>query len=422
MKRTVRDRRENALSPVEKIEISEKHSGGRFALFIIFLVVGIGSLVFFAVSYFIPRPGWEIVRARPEAERFSGDLVFSYYFTKSDSKKYRNALSECYSDAVTAAAKLFDAESPYPDVNNVCYINENLGEWIPINPALREAFGKITESGNRYLYFAPVYEYYKSVFLADSDVAADRFDPNRNERVKIRCEEAVSFASDPDAVKLTLSEDCKVCLDVSDEYKKFAEAEECRYMDFFWLKNAFIMDCVADKLIEKNYTKGVISSLDGFARNLDDGEETYATNVFSKQNHDVYVAGRINYSGRLAMATFKNYPINSVDGACYHAYENGDVRTPFVRTDGPNAGGNASSLDSLCVYSRTKNCVDIALAVYPVYVADEFDASRLASLAKDGIFSVYCEGTDIKYNDKSVEITPQVYDDRAYSAEYIGGQ
>ncbi|MCD8014832.1 MAG: hypothetical protein LUG99_16995 [Lachnospiraceae bacterium] len=56
---------------------------------------------------------------------------------------------------------------------------------------------------------------------------------------------------------------------VSDDHLAYAEETGfLSYIDFFWMKNAFIIDYLTDTLIEKGYTQGASSSYDGFDRNL----------------------------------------------------------------------------------------------------------------------------------------------------------
>lgn len=58
-------------------------------------------------------------------------------------------------------------------------------------------------------------------------------------------------------------------LEVSEEYQNWmAENGYETYLDFYWMKNAFIVDYLADLMIENGYIRGAISSYDGFNRNL----------------------------------------------------------------------------------------------------------------------------------------------------------
>lgn len=62
----------------------------------------------------------------------------------------------------------------------------------------------------------------------------------------------------------------QVKLSVSDDYLAFAEKNFISdFIDFSWMKNAFITDYVADVMIDNGYTLGSLTSYDGFTRNLD---------------------------------------------------------------------------------------------------------------------------------------------------------
>ena len=59
-------------------------------------------------------------------------------------------------------------------------------------------------------------------------------------------------------------------MSVSDDYLAFAEKNFISdFIDFSWMKNAFITDYVADVMIDNGYTLGSLTSYDGFTRNLD---------------------------------------------------------------------------------------------------------------------------------------------------------
>ena len=57
----------------------------------------------------------------------------------------------------------------------------------------------------------------------------------------------------------------QVCLHVSDAYQAYAaEMGYTAYLDFFWMKNAFLIDYLADTIRGEGYQLGIISSKDGF--------------------------------------------------------------------------------------------------------------------------------------------------------------
>lgn len=408
MKRTARDNRENMPAPVRRIELSEKNKKARLAFFIIFLVIGISCLVYFAVSYFIPSPGWEIVGTDGAGVSPADGIVLSYCFGKKDSKAFRRDLAAFYGEVSAYAEKLFDASEEYPGVNNVCYINAHPGEEIEVSSVLYDAFELLKDT--RYLYLAPVYEHYENTFSALDDVSARAYDPVTDPAAKELCAQAFLLASDPGNVRLELLGNGRIRLIVSEDYRAFIEKNEYRYIDFFWLGNAFAADYAADQLIAAGYTKGIVSSPDGFARNLDAGGG-YAADVQDLHDGAVYTACRMNYGGRTAMVRFRNF---GPSGRFLRNYGDGEFRTPFIN---PGTGVEKGSPDSLLAYSRKEGCAVIAVRAFPAYVSDPVDVEALSALKDAGIFSVFCDGTVVRYNDESAEIIPGEYEGRKYTAE-----
>ena len=45
----------------------------------------------------------------------------------------------------------------------------------------------------------------------------------------------------------------------------------------------------------------------------------------------------------------------------------------------------------------------------PVYIRERFEADQLAELAREGIYSIYCEDNQILYNESSLVLT-DLYD------------
>ena len=71
----------------------------------------------------------------------------------------------------------------------------------------------------------------------------------------------------------------QVKLNVADAYLQFAKANEItEFINFYWLKNAFIVDYMAEELEAAGFTGGIISSFDGFQRNLGATKGSYSQN------------------------------------------------------------------------------------------------------------------------------------------------
>ena len=107
--------------------------------------------------------------------------------------------------------------------------------------------------------------------------------PRENKETAAYFEEFLTYANDPDAVDLELLGDNRVRLHVSEEYLAFAAENGIdSFIDFYWMKNAFIVDYLAESLADAGFTNGSISSYDGFVRNLDERDVSYSFNIYDR--------------------------------------------------------------------------------------------------------------------------------------------
>ena len=187
---------------------------------------------------------------------------------------------------------------------------------------------------------------------------------------------------------------------VSEEYIKFAKDNGIDvFLDFYWLRNAFIVDAIADKLIIEGYTNGNISSCNGFVRNLDNSETNYNMNLFSLIDKNIYSSAAVSSKGPSALVYFRSFPVASFfeyDNNLYYVYDNGDVVSQYTNlTDGTVK----SSVSSLFGGSDDLTCAEIALEMYPFYTADDFSVDSAKLLKEYGISTVWTDGEDVCYVD-----------------------
>lgn len=180
------------------------------------------------------------------------------------------------------------------------------------------------------------------------------------------------------------------------------------------MKNAFIVDYLADLMIENGYIRGAISSYDGFNRNLDEREQSYSFNILDRVGQDIYPAAVMEYNGPESIVYLRNYPVSDQDQAHYYEMKSGEIRTAYI--DGKD-GLSRTVRNDLVAYSSEKGCAEVLLTMIPVYISDSFDASALEKWTADGIYSIYCEKRVIHYNDEKLTLK-QLYqkDDLVYTA------
>lgn len=412
MGRTVRDNRPN-LKPVTKVELSEEHVGIR--IFVVVLLIAVAAAAFAYSLYSCSRveSGWTQIKVDSASGASCGDeLVFMYELGAGNmsATAENKALSLLYSEAAVQAYKIFNADISFDGVTNVYDLNQHPNEIMEVDEVLYNAFALLESYGNRNIYMSPIYMRYDDMFFCNDDVETVDYDPYVNSDVAQEYQDIARFASDEEQINVKLLGDNKVCLYVSEEYLEYAsENGITSFIDFFWMKNAFIVDYIADLLMEKGYTHGAISSYDGFSRNMDNRDADvirYSVNIFDRAGMDINTAAVMQYSGACGFVNFRDYMITELDCWHYYEYADGETRSSYLDI---KDGKCRSAVPSLTSYSKDRGCAEIMLAVSPLYIADTLDADALLSLGSDGIFSVYCDNFNIFYNDESL-ILSEIYE------------
>lgn len=390
---------------VENIELSSKNISKRMIIFVLLLGVGItafGYALYLALS---TEKGWKKIEANTTSElNCSEDFVFLYNIGHSgNSATAENKLiTNLYSETTEFAYQIFTTDQGYDDLYNVYYINEHPNEEIVVEDVLYDAFSLVQEYENREIYLAPIYMHYDDIFYAKEDYETADFDPYVNEEVADYYAEVSSYAKNQEAVDIQLLGDNKIKLHVSDEYLQYAsENSITNFIDFNWMKNAFIIDYIADVMIDNGYRFGTISSFDGFSRNLDDSGESFSFNIFDKMDQSIYTAAVMEYKGAQSIVYLRNYIMNSLDIKQYCQMDNGEVRTSYLDV---NDGKCKSAINNMVSYSKSAACAEILLNISPVYIADTFQEERINQLTESDIYSIYCMDYVIYYNDSEINL------------------
>ena len=419
-RRGVNDSPKPYQEPVAKIEVSEKHVGRRVIAAAVFLLIGVGAFAYFIVGLVRGEPGWTEITALSSRVSCSGDFVFLYEvgaesgaaksekrdvtaaYTEAAEKAYwmfENVRAESTSEETdgeslsvihgAAAAGNHDSESGAAVMGSVRFLNDNPNQTVTVDAPLYEAFAKLEAAGGRWLYLPAVYREYENLFQSESDLMAAEFDPQLNEIVASYVKEVLSYANDPASVSLKLLGENQVQLSVSEAYLSFAEENGIdSFIDFGWMKNAFIADYLAETLTAAGFTRGSISSFDGFVRNLDGRELSYSFNIYDRvadsgeasAGAGIRQLAVLEYNGPLSLVYLHDYPMTSLDQQRYYQMADGEMRTVYID---PRDGLCRSSVSSMISYSYETDagCADILLSMVPVYIADEFDADAVEAMA-----------------------------------------
>lgn len=422
MGRTARERRTPYVPPVEKVELSEKNVGPRLILVVILLAVGLIAIGYGVNSLLSKESGWQEIEADSRADiNCSGDFVFLYQLGVSgvSSTAENKALTMIYTDACVKAYELFHSKQAFEGVNNVYYINQHPNEEIVVDEVLYQAFELIQKQESRYLYMAPIYVRYDDIFACTDDSQIVDFDPYTDEVVAKEYAEVASYAADVAAVDVKLLGDNRVMLMVSDAYLAYAaENYITDFIDFAWMKNAFITDFLADTLLAKGYTKGSISSYDGFVRNMDGSGEAYSFNIFDRVDANVYQVAVMEYAGARSIVNLRSFPMSALDKNRYYELSNGEMRNAYLDVQD---GRCKSAMSTMISYSEEKSCSQIALQMAPIYISDAFQSEKLSELAIEGIHSVYCQDSMIAYTEVAL-ILKDIYNvnNVSYAKLYVG--
>ena len=401
---------------MQKVELSEKNLKLRVVLLVLLLLVAGVSIGYGVYTLFNKEEGWERIEPVTSETSCAGDFVLLYHLGTTDlsPRTESRLINGIYSQSLVTAYRLFTNAESFENVHNIRYLNEHINETVEVDPTLYRALSQVVDSGDRSIYLAPIYDRYDDLFDCTDDSQTVDFDPLISPEVAAEYAKLSGFARDPDAVNLQLLGENKVMLSVSEEYRQFQDREGYEtYLDFMWLKNAFIADFLADTLMEAGYPHGALSSFDGYLRNFSSEEEGFSLNLYDRLGGEVFAAGTMLYNGPASLVYLRDYGINSLDKNRFYEYENGERRGPYLSVvDGTP---KAAKSDLVC-YSHTSGCAEILLQMIPLYVTETFDPDAFGALSQKGIYTVYSEGSVLYHNDPNVTFIDLYQDEsRSYS-------
>ncbi len=396
MKRERKINPPSRVKPVTKIELSEEHKPLRIALIVLCLVVAgvaLGGALTAALS---TEAGWQVVEVVSNQLHCGSDFVLNYDYTGlgAEATALNKQLTNLYSREAEKAFALFS-----PDVDaqfgNVRAVNLGVNTAVTVDSGLYRALETVVASGSRALYLAPVYALFDDLVMSELPLQDD---PERDAYVQ----ELMVFISDPDMIDLQLLGNDQVQLTVGQPYLDYAREQEITdFLDFHWMTNAFIADYLAGVLAENGFTRGYLSSRDGFHRNLDDRGTAYSLNLPTRDGNELLRAAVMDYTGPMSLVSLRNFPMDDGERWRYYQWPDGTVTTPVLNeTD----GGNRAAVESLTAYSRELGCGEILLRILPIYAADTLDEAALKTLAEEALHSVWVENRQVCHTDAALTL------------------
>lgn len=349
----------------------------------------------FAFAYGITHllttePGYQEVEATAGYANCASDFVFAYDFGASGESPTAEskALKKIYNERVILYYRLFNPEERFDEVVNVASLNASPNTEIEVPRQLYRALEVASGDEGRNIYLAPFFEYYELLYASKFDEDAASWDPQKNDALREEFDKTLTFASSDEHVRLELRGDGKVFLFVSDEYKKYAdEVGITSFIDFGWMKNAFIADAFADEMTEAGYTHGVIYSKDGYVRNFDLSATEYTYGVYAETENGAAVVGALKYSGGAAICPLNPFILDEAEESLFYVYSDGSRRTRYISVEDalPHDAAGAT-----VTFSKEKSCSEMLLSVLPYY-----QKNGVREYSSEGVGLIYYENGDL---------------------------
>ena len=413
MKRTSRNNITN-LKPVEKVELDESNVKRRLILTVLALAVA-GVAIGYGISTLTSSSkGWNTIEVNSSAQLNSGsEFTFSYYLGKNGSPTAeRKALSLLYTEACEQAYADFDDYNIYEGINNIRYINEHPNQKIQVSDYLYASLSKMVGKGGRYLYLGPLYEIYCNVLYTDNDTSAELYDVYYSEEYRDFAQQLLSYINNSENVELELLGNNTISLNISQEYYDYCKANGVKSLiSFSWLRNAFIIDFLAERIMSAGYNNGNLASNDGYAINFG-GQETIF-NLFDWSSNNIFQAGSMAIKEKENIINLKSFPLTREDND-YYIYQDGIIRTAHI------SNNDIYNIDrhpeSLIAYSKDVACADIVIEIMADYLNKDFNYSDFGKYVSKGIQSIYIKDKTISFTEKGQVID---YDKDNYTIEHF---
>lgn len=390
MKRTAPDRTAHQPRPVERVEVNEGNVKARIIYLILAILIAVIAFVYAMNTSTSVDTGWHEIEADTAEMNCGQDFVFNYYLGGggvSVAAEYK-ALVLLYTQACEDAYRAFNVQEMFEGTRNLFYLNRNPNTPLQVEPVLYQAFELLNRLNSRYVFLAPVYAEYHSLFFCNEDWETAGYDPYQNEDISAYFQQVADFAGNPEHIRVELLGDNTLQLVVSEEYAAFAKENGIStYADFYWMKNAFIIDYLAQVMEEHGYNCGAISSYDGFVRCLGEEQLKYSYDYYDLLRDNVACkAARLNYAGGTSLVQLRSFPLNPQKEMYYYQFGDGSVRTAYADM---KDGKSKEVVPTMIATSRKVGCAETLLRLLPYYAADVLDTAGLEQLTEESVYPLY---------------------------------
>ncbi|MBQ3866752.1 MAG: hypothetical protein II776_07600, partial [Clostridia bacterium] len=250
-----------------KDSASGKNVWIRAAVTVVLIVVAAAAFTYGFTSLFSAETGYRTVESTSGKADCSSDFIFTYHLGvsgKSPTAEWK-AITSLYSERSVFYYRLFHATETFEDTPNLALINRSPNTAVTVPDPLYRALEKAAADPGRNLFLGPLFAYYDVLFSASGDEDAALWDPAKNDDLAETFRRTLTFIGDGEQIALKFSGNGKVTLTVSPACLRFAgEVGIDAFLDFGWLKNAYIADLMTEDFIKADFLCGVLSSRDGF--------------------------------------------------------------------------------------------------------------------------------------------------------------
>lgn len=365
MKRTVRQKEIN-FKPVKKIELSENNIKLRTVAVVAMILIAATAFGFGIYHFVTGQPQWITVKYIMSEANCSGDFYFQYNVSGKSEEKEVEAL---YSTVCNDLYKTFSKDTEFADINNICSINRSPNKVCTVPHLLYDSLQKVADQYSGYLYLGPLYTELEALCLSENDMEASQFDPARDQEAKEYFDTICKFISSGKDIELRFLGEDQVELVVSQEYLDFSKSMgDIDFVGLGWMQNAFVIDNIADRMIEAGFTEGCISSYDGFIRCLDPSPNEYAVDLYKRNGEDIVFDRKLSYRGQTAFVIYRDYPLTDPDVIHYYTYSDGTVITPYLDKNGQSPSVHPNTV---CCYSSHKDCQELLLNTLHIYMEND---------------------------------------------------
>ena len=337
---------------------------------------------------------WQPITPDKEYYEIKDEDAERFLLTYDTDMHTAKEISDYYSERLAYALDIF-CEDYIEDVGvkGLAYLNLHEGEIVEVDPVLYRALQVFYDEGSRMMFMGPLYEYYNRIFEAERTSSVTKLDPYKDEMAERICRELALYAEDNNAIQIELFSENKVCYQISDYYYDFLLSMDLyNFIGFGWMTDAFIVDFIADELIAMDYTYGTISSYTGFSRNMDTTPTDYSFAYYDKYRNNITLAATVSYKGNMSTVTFRNFPLNDIDGKFYYSYGNGTTIHSYLDKF---SGKYVAACDTMVFHSKELSCAEVAVKSYGEYVCEVEYEESIRELLDEGIGAIWSDGTTI---------------------------